>query len=208
MRNLVYFEFFLCLFLVKGVVSLSQGIDASDPVLRHLFKQIHEQEEKITKLQLKATLDQQYLSSKISTLENKMKTSYSRQKELEKTVQNLVKIIAELEIKTMTTDEKSIYSERFSGMSKEKSNKPVPDYVNQNTTVRGQGPIALGSKQKKNLGSRSYPGKMLSSSFTHSYKNDTCIALVRLHHSHDMQFFKLFFIFIFCRSCHCILRLS
>lgn len=90
MRNLAYFEFFLCLFLVNGVVSLSQGIGASDPVLRQMFKKIHEQEEKITKLQLKATLDQQYLSSKISTLENKMKTSYSRQKELEKTVQSLV----------------------------------------------------------------------------------------------------------------------
>lgn len=96
-----------------------------------------------------------------------MKTSYSRQKELEKTVQNLVKIIADLEIKTPTTDEKSIYSGRFSGMSKEKINKPVPDYVNQNTTVRGQGPISLGSKQKRELRSRSYPGKM-SSSFAHS----------------------------------------
>lgn len=167
MRNLAYFEFFLCLFLVNGVVSLSQGIDASDPVIRQLFKRIHEQEEKITKLQLKATLDQQHLSSKISTLENKMKTSYSRQKELEKTVQNLVKIIADLEMKTPTTDEKSIYSGRFSGMSKEKINKPVPDYVNQNTTVRGQGPISLGSKQKRELRSRSYPGKM-SSSFAHS----------------------------------------
>lgn len=158
MRNLVYFGFFLCLFLVKGVVSLSQGIDASDPVLRHLFKKIHEQEEKITKLQLKATLDQQYLSSKISTLENKMKTSYSRQKELEKTVQNLIKIIAELEIKTMTTNEKSIYSGRFSEMGTEKSNKPEPDYVIKNTTVGGQGPIALGSRQKRDLRSRSYPG--------------------------------------------------
>lgn len=167
MRNLVYFEFFLCLFLVNGVVSLSQGIGASDPVLRQMLKKIHEQEEKITKLQLKATLDQQYLSSKISTLENKMKTSYSRQKELEKTVQSLVKSIADLEIKTLTTDEKSIYSGRFSGMSKEKSNKPEPDYVIKNITVRGQGPITLGSKQKRELRSRSYPGKM-SSSFVHS----------------------------------------
>lgn len=159
MRNLAYFEFFLCLFLVNGVVSLSQGIGASDPVLRQITK--------ITKLQLKATLDQQYLSSKISTLENKMKTSYSRQKELEKTVQSLVKSIADLEIKTLTTDEKSIYSGRFSGMSKEKSNKPEPDYVIKNITVRGQGPITLGSKQKRELRSRSYPGKM-SSSFVHS----------------------------------------
>lgn len=157
MRNLAYFEFFLCLFLVNGVVSLSRGIGASDPVLRQMFKKIHEQEKKITKLQLKATLDQQYLSSKISTLENKMKTSYSRQKELEKTVQSLVKSIADLEIKTLTTDEKSIYSGRFSGMSKEKSNKPEPDYVIKNITVRGQGPITLGSKQKRELRSRSYP---------------------------------------------------
>lgn len=152
MRNLVYFEFFLCLLLVKGIVSLSQGIkDASDPVLRHLFKRINEQEGKPTELQLKATLDQQYLSSKISALEDKLKTSYSKQKELEKTVQNLVKIIAELKIKTLKKDEKSIYSGRFSGMSTEKNNNPVSDYFIQNTTVSGQGQIALGSKQKRNL---------------------------------------------------------
>lgn len=151
---------------------MSQGIDASDPVLRHLFKKIHEQEEKITKLQLKATLDQQYLSSKISTLENKMKTSYSRQKELEKTVQNLVKSIAELEFKTPTTDEKSIYSGRFSEMGTEKSNKPEPDYVIKNTTIRGQGPIALGSRQKRDLRSRSYPGSCCRRASYIVLKND------------------------------------
>lgn len=169
MSNLVYFKFFLCLLLVKGIVSLSQGIkDASDPVLRHLFKRINEQEGKIIELRLKATLDQQYLSSKISALEDKVKTSYSKQKELEKTVQNLVKIIAELKIKTLKKDEKSIYSGRFSGMSTEKNNNPVSDYLIQNTTISGQGQIALGSKQKRNLRNRSYPGKMLSSSFADS----------------------------------------
>lgn len=158
MSNLVYFKFFLCLLLVKGIVSLSQGIkDASDPVLRHLFKRINEQEGKIIELRLKATLDQQYLSSKISALEDKVKTSYSKQKELEKTVQNLVKIIAELKIKTLKKDEKSIYSGRFSGMSTEKNNNPVSDYLIQNTTISGQGQIALGSKQKRNLRNRSYP---------------------------------------------------
>lgn len=168
MRNLVYFEILLCLFLVKGVVSWSQQVgDVSDPVLRQLFKRIHQQDEQITELQLKAKQDQQYLSNKISMLEDKVLTFNSRQKELEKSVQNLVKIIADLEINTMTKDEKSISSGRFSGMSKEKNN-PVPDYVIQNTTVRRQGPIALGSKQKRNLRNRSYPGKMLSSSFAHS----------------------------------------
>lgn len=167
MRNLVYFEMLLCLFLVKGVVSLSQQFgDVSDPVLRQLFKRIHQQDEQITELQLKAKQDQQYLRNKISKLEDKVLTFNSRQKELEKSVQNLVKIIADLEINTMTKDEKSISSGRFSGMSKEKNN-PVPDYVIQNTTVRRQGPIALGSKQKRNLRNRSYPGKMLSSSFAH-----------------------------------------
>lgn len=165
MRNLVYFEILLCLFLVKGVVSWSQQYgDVSDPVLRQLFKRIHQQ---ITELQLNAKQDQQYLSNKISMLEDKVLTFNSRQKELEKSVQNLVKIIADLEINTLTKDEKSISSGRFSGISKEKNN-PVPDYVIQNTTVRRQGPIALGSKQKRNLRNRSYPGKMLSSSFAHS----------------------------------------
>lgn len=123
MRNLVYFEMLLCLFLVKGVVSLSQQFgDVSDPVLRQLFKRIHQQDEQITELQLKAKQDQQYLSNKISKLEDKVLTFNSRQKELEKSVQNLVKIIADLEINTMTKDEKSISSGRFSGMSKEKNN--------------------------------------------------------------------------------------
>lgn len=123
MRNLVYFEILLCLFLVKGVVSWSQQVgDVSDPVLRQLFKRIHLQDEQITELQLKAKQDQQYLSNKISKLEDKVLTFNSRQKELEKSVQNLVKIIADLEINTMTKDEKSISSGRFSGMSKEKNN--------------------------------------------------------------------------------------
>lgn len=190
MRNLAYF---LCLFLVNGVVSLSQGIDASDPVLRQLFKRIHEQEEKMSDLQLRATLNQQHLSSKISTLGDKVKTFQFRQKELEKTVQNLVKIIADLEIKTPTTDEKSIYSGRFSGMSKEKSNKPIPDYANQNTTVRGQGPITLGSKQKRELRSRSYPGKMLPSSFAYSFLKNW----VRLRYSQYMRIFFYYYNILF-----------
>lgn len=137
MRNPICFEFSLYLLLVQGAVSLSQGIvDVPDPALRYIFKRIHKQDEKITKSQVQATQDLQNLSSQISILERKLEVSCSKQKELEKTLENLVKSIAELE-------------------NKEQKNS-VPDYVIQNSTVSDQGPFVMGLKQKRNLVNRSY----------------------------------------------------
>ena len=76
------------------------GEKTSDSLLQFLLKRTQEQDSKIADLEAKMVKDRSKLEDRISSLEAKVRLSESAQGMLEKTVEDLHKIIQDLKIKT------------------------------------------------------------------------------------------------------------
>ena len=74
--------------------------EASDSLVHFLLKKTQEQDSKIADLEAKMVKDRSELEDRISSLEVKVRLSESAQGMLEKTVEDLHKIIQDLKIKT------------------------------------------------------------------------------------------------------------
>lgn len=169
MGNLIHVGLFCCLLFVKVGACLSLGDeDISDSFLQVLMRKLHEQDEKISAIEANTKLDHKDLVSKILVLEDKLKDSDLKRKKLEKTIENMDKIIKELEIKTWTKNEKHLNDEHsLVKHEQENSNsEPVADAFHKTTDAGGDQSDVAKSKQKRILNGGVYPSR-LCSIFTH-----------------------------------------
>lgn len=91
--------------------------ELSDSILKDLFRKIQDQDEKIVALEAKSMLDYEDLTSKITTLEAKLRDSHSKQKRFESTIKKLYGIIADMKKKPKTMKRSMLKPLRFSGKS-------------------------------------------------------------------------------------------
>lgn len=165
MENLNHVGLFCCLLFVEVGVCLSLGNeDVSDSFLQVLMRKFHEQDEKISAVEANTKLDHKELVGKILRLEEMLKDSDYKQKPLEKTIENMDKIIKELEIRTQT---KNLNDEHSHGKHEQKNSISDPvAYGFHKTDVSGDQSAIAKSKQKRILNGGVYPSK-LSSIFIH-----------------------------------------
>lgn len=178
MWNLIFAGYFCFLLFVKEGSCQSEGEkELSDSILRDLIRKIQEQDEKIVALEAKSMLDYQGLSSKIKTIETKLRDSDSRQKRLESTIKKLNKIIEGLVIKPQSNNMDNLNNERYpdKGRRDYANAKSISGHVSQNTTINGQKSVAKDSNKASIVGGRAYPGsdfnaqlEMYSADFTNS----------------------------------------
>lgn len=166
MGDLIHVGLFCCLLFVKVCVCLSLGDEeVSDSFIQVLMRKMHKQDEKISAIEANTKLD---LVSKILRLEEKLKDSDYKQKKSEKTIENMDKIIKELETKTRTKNEENLKDGHFSEKKEQENSNSEPAAVNvfqKTTNVSQDRSAAVGSKQKRILNGGVYRSK-LSSSFT------------------------------------------
>lgn len=165
MENLNHVGLFCCLLFVEVGVCLSLGDeDVSDSFLQVLMRKFHEQDEKISAIEANTKLDHKELVGKILRLEEMLKDSDYKQKTLEKTIENMDKIIKELEIRTQT---KNLNDEHSHGKHEQENSISDPvAYGFHITDVSGDQSAIAKSKQKRILNGGVYPSK-LSSIFIH-----------------------------------------
>lgn len=175
MGNLIHAGLFCCLLFVKLGVCLSlRDEDVSDSFLQVLMRKLHEQDEKFAAIEANTKLDHKDFVSRILTLEEKLKESDYKQKKLEITIENMDKIIKELEIKTWTKNENNLNDEHPLGKQKKENpdSEPVAT-VFENTMdtmeVEEDQSATVESRQRRILNGGVYPSK-LSSIFTHCCK--------------------------------------
>lgn len=156
MGNLSRVGLFCCLLFVEVGVCLSLG---DESFLQVLMRKFHEQDEKISAIEANTKLDHKELVNKILRLEEMLKYSDYKQKTLEKTIENMDKIIKELEIRTHTKNEENLIDEHFHGKhEQENSNsKPVADSFYRTTDVGGDQSAAANPMRKRILNGGVYP---------------------------------------------------
>lgn len=166
MWNLIFvgcFCFLLC-FKEGGCVKKGQE-ELSDSILKDLFRKIQDQDEKIVALEAKSMLDYEDLTSKITTLEAKLRDSHSKQKRFESTIKKLYGIIADMKKKPKTMKRSMLKSLRFSGKSGLIDAKSDLETVNviKKTTTGGPESVSEGSNQANFSLGRASTGKDISS---------------------------------------------
>lgn len=151
MGNLIHVGLFYCLLFVKVSVSLSLGDeDVSDSFLQVLIGKLHAQDKKIAAIEAYTKLDHKYLLSKILMLEEKLKDSDYKQKQLEKTIEKMDNIIRN---KNGIKNKENLKDGHFSGKKKEHVNSE-PAAVNTPHNVMGDSQdrsVVVESKQKRIL---------------------------------------------------------
>lgn len=173
MGNLSRVGLFCCLLFVEVGVCLSLGDEnVSDSFLQVLMRKFHEQDEKISAIEANTKLDHKELVGKVLRLEEMLKYSDYKQKTLEKTIENMDKIIKELEIRTHTKNEENLIEEYFHGKhEQENSNsKPVADSFYRTTDVGGDQSAAANPMRKRILNGGVYPSKLSSIFVKHIVK--------------------------------------
>lgn len=112
---------------------------------------MHKQDEKISAIEANTKLD---LVSKILRLEEKLKDSDYKQKKSEKTIENMDKIIKELETKTRTKNEENLKDGHFSEKKEQENSNSEPAAVNvfqKTTNVSQDRSAAVGQSRREFL---------------------------------------------------------